>query len=266
VRACQSMRVMDLPKVSIPSDHQDAIGRYRARLSSGLRTPSALSQTLLRYMAWPEDEDKRNTWMASVIARRLTHGEKLSVPHPIMQFGGLEAVTGTALNAISDALTTETKRWAPVADVLQMVVDLHHSGLHLPGGASVSKAIELCADDECTRSAGQMRRQWGLFRNVAHLLAAGALLAREVPEGGGSIFSAAWYAPDSLLAISAGFQCFGLEFQPHGQREAVLPSSLWRLPEHCIPHDPWLQCRALLDRQKAVLSEYAARKKYVRKN
>jgi len=108
-----------------------------------------------------------------------------------------------------------------------------------------------------------MRRQWSLFRNVAHLLAAGALLAKEVPEGGGSIFSAAWYAPESLLATSAGLENFGLHFVPHSQIEPLLSrGSTWRLPPHCIPERPWLQHRTLSNRQEQLLISYKARKAY----
>jgi hypothetical protein len=251
------------PEISIPFDVKEAIGLYRKRLNMGVRVPIELSQLLLAYMAWPIDENCRNSWMASATARRLAHAEELPISHPMTQFGGLEAVTDEAFNAVSARLTAETKRWAPVADVLQMVVDLHCSGLPLSGGASVSKAIELCADDETTASAGHMRRLWSLFRDVAHLLAAGALLAREVPEGDGSIFSAAWHAPESLLAMSAGLEDFGLHFMPHGQIEPLLSrSSTWRLPAHCIPERPWLQHRTLSDRQKQVLTSYKAAKAY----
>jgi hypothetical protein len=257
------MREMNLPLVRIPSDCEEAFGTYKVRLSSGLRVPSVLSQLLLAYMAWPNDEDSRNRWMASGMAQRLANRGKLSTPHPISLFGGLEAVSWEALGAIGEGLASEMKNWEPVADVMQMLVDLSSPSLHLPGGPSISKAIEVCADDSAGLSQSQIRRKWSRFRDVAHLLAAGALLAREVPEGGGSIFSAAWCAPDSLLAISAGFQIFGLDFKPHGQRQAVLSRNLWRLPEHCIPPDPWLLRRTLSDRQKTVLSEYEAQKKKI---
>lgn len=216
MEACQSMRVMNLPEVSISSDHQDAIGRYRARLSSGLRTPSGLSQLLLAYMAWPNDEELRDIWMASGNARRLAHRGTTS-PTPIALFGGLEAVSLEALGAVGSRLETDMKSWAPVADVMQMLVDLSSPDMRLSAGPSISKAIELCADDGAGLSQSQMRKKWSRFRDAAHLIAAGALLACEVPEGGGSIFAAAWYAPDSLLAIAAGLEQFGLSFTPHGQ-------------------------------------------------
>src|ERR1700738_2727940 len=101
------MRTMDLPKVTIPSDYEDALGRYRTRLNSRLRVPNVLSQSLLAYMAWPDDEDFRNSWMRSIIAQRLGHGGKLSISHPISNFGGLEAVAGEALDAACDRLATE---------------------------------------------------------------------------------------------------------------------------------------------------------------
>jgi hypothetical protein len=155
------------------------------------------------------------------------------------------------------------KKWGPAADVMQILVDLHFSGLSLQGGASVSKAIEVCADEKSAVSVGHMRRQWGLFRDVAHLLAAGALMASEVSEGDGSIFSAAWYAPDSLLAIAAGYERFGLAFEPHGQTESVLPpDATWRLPPHFIPEKSWIHRRALSDAQKEVLDSYKAAKSH----
>jgi hypothetical protein len=217
-------------------------------------------------MAWPEDEEGRNSWMAAVLARGLAHSEELSIPDPIAEFGGLEVPTGEAFEANVGRLTEMSRGWARVADVLQTVIDLHNSGQSLAGGASISKAMALCADEKGTVSEGQMRREWGRFRNVAHLLAAGALLARDVPESDGTIFSAAWYAPDSLLAIAAGFQVFLLGWKPHGQSEPELSGSLWRLPEHYMPRHPWLPRRALSDRQRAVLSAYTARKKKHRQN
>jgi hypothetical protein len=261
------MRVMNLPlAVSIPSDLDEAVGVYRARLGSGRRVPSELSQLLLAYMAWPNEEESRDRWMVSGNTRRLAFRDGLSSPPPISLFGGPEAVAGEALNGVAGRLVAETNKWPPVADVMQMLVDLHYSGLPLPGGASVSKAMVLCADDQSGLSEGQMRRQWSRFRDVAHLLAAGALLAMEVPENG-SIFSAAWYAPDSLLGISAGFESFGLAFTPRGQPDPVLPpNSTWRLPRHCIPDKPWLRHRTLSERQREVLAVYAARKSYIRKS
>jgi hypothetical protein len=239
---------------------------YRARLDSGLRVPSEHSQLLLAYMAWPSDEEGRNRWMVSANARRLAFGDGLSSPHPISLFGGPEAIAEEALNGVAGRLAAETNKWPPVADVMQMLVDLHYSALALSGGASVSKAMTLCADDQTGLSESQMRRQWSQFRDVAHLLAAGAVLAREVPESDGSIFSAAWHAPDSLLAIAAGFESFGLAFKPHGQQASILPpDSIWRLPSHCMPEKPWLRYRQLSERQREVLAVYESKKTYIRK-
>ena len=221
---------MHLPAIEVPIDSADALGRYRARLRSGLRIPSAISQFLVAYMAWPKDEDERNRWMAATIARRRAQGAKLPLDPAISPFGGLELVTAEALNAVAGRLTDQMQSWPPAADVLQMLVDLSAPDLNLPGGPSISKALELCADDSTGFSQTQTRRCWTRFGDVAHLLAAGALIASQVPEGGGSILSAVWFAPDSLLAIAAGYQIFGLDFKPHGQSKSLLPETLWRIP------------------------------------
>ncbi len=256
------MQQMNLPQIQVPQDRQSAFGIYRTRLQSGLRTPSALSELLLAYMAWPREESGRNRWMAACNATRLAHGKKLAASPSVDPFGGLASVASEALAATVGLLTGRMKSWEPTADVLQMLVDTSDPTLKLRGGPSISKAIELCADDRSGGSQSQIRRCWGDFREVAHLLAAGAVLAKQVPEGGGSIFSAAWHAPDSLLAIASGFQMFGLDLKPHGQLEGALPSSLWRIPPHCIPDAPWIERRALSGRQKAILSGYKALKKY----
>jgi len=262
------MRGMNLPvAVRIPSDLDEAIGIYRTRLACGLRLPIELAQFLLAYMAWPNDEVSQRGWAALGITQRLAHRGSLSSPNPISLFGALEAVAAEALDGIAGRLAAEMRKWPPVADVMQTVIDLHHADLSLAGGASLSKAMTLCADDQSGLSEGQMRRQWSRFRDVAHLLAAGAVLATEVPESDGSIFSAAWYAPDSLLGISAGFESFGLAFKPHGQPDPILPPhSTWRLPRHCIPDKPWLRHRALSERQREVLAVYATSKSYIRKS
>jgi hypothetical protein len=178
----------------------------------------------------------------------------------------LETVSLEALRSVGSRLDNEMKGWAPVADVMQMLVDLSSPDLSLSAGPSISKAIELCADDFNGLSQSQIRKRWRQFRDVAHLLAAGALLACEVPEAGRSIFAAAWYAPDSVLAIAAGLEQFGLGSIPHGQAEPFLPpATTWRLPPHCIPSEPWLRRRALSERQKNVLATYKAQKPYIRK-
>jgi hypothetical protein len=228
--------------------------------------PIKLSQLLLAYMAWPNDPESQSRWMASGIAQQLAHRGSLSTPSLISLFGGLEAVAAEALDATAGRLAAEMRSWPAVADVVQTVVDLHHAGLSLAGGASVSKAMTLCADDQSGLSEGQMRRQWSRFRDVAHLVAAGAVLATEVPESDGSIFSAAWHAPDSLLGIAAGFESFGLAFKPHGQQASILPpDSTWRLPSHCMPDKPWLRYRKLSERQREVLAVYESKKTYIGK-
>lgn len=256
------MQQMNLPQIQVPQDRQSAFGIYRKRLQSVLRTPSALSELLLAYMAWPREESGRNRWMAACNATRLAHGKKLAASPSVDSFGGLASVASEAMAATVGLLTDRMKNWESTADVLQMLVDTSDPALDLRGGPSISKAIELCADDRSSRSQSQIRRCWGDFREVAHLLAAGAVLAKQVPEGGGSIFSAAWHAPDSLLAIASGFQEFGLDLKPHGRPDGALPSSLWRIPPHCIPEAPWIERRALSGRQKAILSGYKAPKKY----
>src|SRR4051812_38141026 len=126
------------------------------------------------------------------------------------------------------------------------------------GGPSISKAIDLCDYENEGYSRGHLRRLWGQFREVAHLLAAGAILAGSVPEDGSaqSIFSSTWLEPDAVAAIAAGFQVFGLNVRPHGWKGAVLPpDTVWRLPPECFPPAPFLVKRRLSETQVDFLNE-----------
>ena len=260
------MRQMKLPRVGIPVDAEEAASLYNARLAGALRIPTALSQLLLAYLAWPNDELARNRWMAVTNARRLTHGGRIVEPHALSLFGGLDHVAQEALQVFSARISEVSTKWTAVADLTQTVVDLHYSKGLPPKGASISKAMALCADEASAPSEGQLRRYWSEFRDVSHVIAAGAALALKGPLRYRNIFSAVWYAPDGVLAFSAGFQAFGLGYKPHGQKDSLLSrNTTWRIPAHCFPAEPWLVNRKLSDRQKELLATYRAAKPPPRK-
>ena len=62
----------------------------------------------------------------------------------------------------------------------------------------------------------QLRGAWSEFRDVAHLLAAGAYLAHEGlayarSANESSILNAIWIAPDAVLVLAYALQQFGLQ-------------------------------------------------------
>ena len=226
--------------------------------------PLALSRLLVAYLTWPNDEQQRNSWMATNLARTQI-GLKIdaSTPFGVFEnFGGLKAVSAPAFELLVSDLTATGKKWAPVADVFMRIVDMSLDGrLQMRGGPSISKAIDLCEYENEGRGRAQLYRLWKQFHDVAHLIAASAYLASSVPSSlDQSIFSAIWYGPDAVAGIAAGFERFGLGLTPHGQKDSVLAAkTTWRLPSECSPQVPFLVKRQLSDSQVDFLNARRSR-------
>jgi hypothetical protein len=262
------MRVMYLPKLNVPDSLDFAVGLYASRIRTALHVPLKASPLLIAYLAWPNDEQKRNSWAATIIAR--TQNERGSDSTSIFEsLGGFKAVAEPAFDALATELTAILNKWTPVADIFLRIVDMADDPrLQSRGGPSISKAIDLCDYENEGYSRGHLRRLWGQFREVAHLLAAGAILAGSVSEGrfGQSILSSVWLAPDSVVGIAAGFQMFGLNLTPHGWKGPVLPTdTVWRLPPECFPPAPFLVKRRLSESHVDFLNERRTTKSQILK-
>jgi hypothetical protein len=265
------MRVMNFPEFGAPDSAEAAIALYKARLQGTLSVPLPTSFVLLAYLAWPNDEQRRNSWMATSLARLPVEQKIESSPalNVFETFGGLKAVSEPAFDALVGELTSIGKKWVPVADVFMRIVDMSRDDrLQLRGGPSISKAIYLCEFEKEGLSHAQLYRLWKPFHDVAHLIAASAFLSSCIPSGAGrSMFSAIWYAPDAVLGIAAGFEQFGLGVTPHGQQDSVLPAkTTWRVPSECCPQVPFLIRRRLSDSQVDFLNALRSPKANISKS
>ena len=129
-----------------------------------------------------------------------------------------------------------------------------------------------CTPTHCTtasRSLSGCRETvvWSEFRDVAHILAAGAYLAHCAVERGEkrahSILSAILLVPEIVVALAIAFQKFGLTTIPHGRRTPIFdPETLWQLPETHVPEKLFLPVRVLTPRQIDLLQARRASKKY----
>jgi hypothetical protein len=264
------MRTMHLPKLTVCDTLDLAVQIYRSRVRGVLSVPLDCSPFLVAYMAWPNDEQKRNSWMATVVGRSWSQQTRAGPAFAVFGgFGGLAAITDSMFGSFATELLEIEKMWAPVADVFQRVVDMtDDSRLKSRGGASISKAVSLCETDRKGRSQAQSYRLWRRFHDVAHLIAAGAILASNAPDGepSRSILSAIWHAPDALVSIAAGFEVFGLSQTPHGQTVPVLsPDTIWHIPPNACPGEPFLAKRRLSDKQVDFLNARRSTKPYVPK-
>jgi hypothetical protein len=277
------MRVMNLPELPIGPDSVDECVRL---YFNGLPADDALwprvSLLLTAYMAWPNDEVRRDSCVATYLARFIQNSAQgtaddmpaAEAPKSLdwitfEKFGGLGAVAKPAFDHLIEDIAQVQRRWLLVADIFQMIVDMaHEDRIALGRGPSISKAIELCEIERSMPGHSQLRKAWSDFRDVAHLISASAFLAHEgLAEAAAheaSILKAIWLAPDAVLALAAGFQESGL--QPKAVRKessCLRPDKVWRIPPGLVPKKPFVVFRRLTEEQLGHLSTRRAPKKYI---
>ena len=131
------------------------------------------------------------------------------------------------------------------------------------------KEVRAKRDDTVWRPGhSQLRKAWSDFRDVAHLMVAGACLAHEglakAAAHEPSILNAIWIAPDAVLALASGFQQFGLQPKPVRKESPTLrPDKVWRIPPRLVPKKPFVVVRRLTEEQLGYLRTRRASKRYI---
>jgi hypothetical protein len=210
------MRIMHLPEIPVVAKSSDeCVKLYLERLSTNCASRPDASVLLTAYLAWPNDERRRNSFVATHLAR-LSHRRDKETTNPqadegatglFEMFGGMSAIADVAFDRLMDKLSEVQRRWLLTADIFQFIVDMAlDERAVLRGGASVSKAVDLCEVEYGLPGHSQLRAAWSEFRDVAHLLTASACLAREGRAQTGStseasILDAIWFAPDVVLTM-----------------------------------------------------------------
>jgi hypothetical protein len=248
---------------------EDCIGKYRERLlKNHVRFPEA-SVLLTAYLAWPNNEERRNSFIATQLARsgHSSDEEAKNLPTNLQagvsleMFGGVNAIATAAFDQLVDEIDQVQRKWLQTADIFQLTVDMaYDESVELRRGSSISKAIDLCELEHGLPGHSQLRRAWSEFRDVAHLLTAGAYLAHEgLPHANSadkvSILNAIWSAPDSVLALGYGLQEFGLQPKPIRTESSILrPEALWHIPDRYRPETPFVVYRRLTEAQIEFLN------------
>ncbi len=244
------MRGMNLPPLPGPPSAIDECWKlYVHRLEHGAMPFPEVSQLLVAYMAWPNDRKNRDRWMATSIAFFVAERSlkpfalpiepTTSEPGPRSQspdyiafelFGGLRTVADASLSHMMRKLNAIQPRWPRVADVLQTVVDIsQEKRASIPGGASVSKALDLLQGYSVLPRKSRLSKDWSDFRDVSHLVAASAAVAfagreQTKQQQASAVLTPLLLVPEVVLALGLAFQKFGLAFKPHGHRVSILPS------------------------------------------
>jgi hypothetical protein len=271
------MRTMHLPAISIAAQsHEACIELYFDRLSANEAFWPDASVLLTAYLAWPNDEERRNSFVATSLARLRSLSAEVTADSAddskksicLETFGGLSAVAKPAFDQLTAEISQIQRKWLFVADIFQMSVDMaFDERIALRRGASVSKAIDVCEIERGPPGHSQLRAAWSEFRDVAHLLAASAHLAHEGlahtgPSNESSILNAVWIAPDVVLALAYGLQEFGLRPKPVRKESPILkPDTLWQVSDSYKPEKPFVVFRRLSDTQLEFLNSRRVGKK-----
>ncbi len=263
------MRIMNLPKLPAqPISAEECVRIYLERSAADNSPLPQISALLTAYLSWPDNENRRDSFVASCLARLGRPSEEranepgLESPADVTfeMFGGVNAIASAALDQLSGEIGQVQRRWLWVADIFQLIVDMDYDECAvLRGGTSISKAIDLCECEPNLPGHSQLRGAWSELRDVAHLLAASAHLAHEGLARAGahdaSILKAIWIAPDAVLALACGLQEFGLQPKPIAKEPSILrPDKLWRVPENQAPAKPFIVFRRLTEAQRDFLN------------
>lgn len=240
------MRGMNLPSLPAPPLTLDeCLKIYAQQLEHGVMPFPRASQLMVAYLAWPNDRKQRDRWMATTLALFIAERDRTgSAAQPNLQlgdqsafelFGGLRTVADVSLVHMTRKLEPIQKRWLHVADILQMVVDIHHEErASISGGASISKAQDILLGYSSLPRRATLSKDWSDFRDVSHLItaaAAVAFLCGDISNGASAVLTPVLLVPEVVLALGLAFQEFGLTFKPYRQCEPILPSrTLWRIP------------------------------------
>jgi hypothetical protein len=272
------MRIMNLPGLSARRNSVDeCVGAYLERLPGDNALWPDVSALLTAYLCWPNNEERRNSFVATCLARLGIPFESGLNDAPVAcrkdntfeMFGGMDVIASVAFEQLSCEIGQVQRRWLLVADIFQSIVDMAYDHRTvLRGGPSISKAIDLCECEQGLPGHSQLRAAWSEFRDVAHLLVAGAYLAHQglarATADAGSILKGIWIAPDGVLALAYGFQEFGLEEKPIKKEGPFLTAEgLWRVSDSNKPATPFIVHRRLSETQLAFLSTRRASKEYI---
>jgi hypothetical protein len=262
---------MNLPEVSlaVTQAHEKCIELYSERLSANEARWPEVSVLLSAYLAWPSDEDRRNSFVATYLALSRCASEEgtndsaadSKAGLALELFGGISAIAKPAFDQLMAEITQLQRKWLWVADIFQLTVDMaFDERCVLRGGSSISKAVELCELERGLPGHSQLRAAWAEFREVAHLLTAGAHLAhvglgKDGPKDEPSILNSIWIAPDIVLALAYGLQEFGSQSKPVRNESSILrPDTVWRVPDCHKPEKSFVVFRRLTEDQLAFLN------------
>ena len=263
------MRVLKLPDLPAAAvSGEDWMEVYWERYSANLISWPRVSVLLMAHLAWPNNEERRNSFIATCLTLFKLANEAPPNSQELAPFGGVAAIAKAAFIPLLGEIMRLQRKWLEVAEIFQLTIDMAFDDhAILRRGPSISKAIDLCELENGLRGHSQLRQSWSEFRDVAHLLAAAAVLdpyslvpAKKAGEA--CILDPILVAPDIVLALAYDLQAFGLAPKSIHKEQPILRSDkVWQIPSSHAPESPFVIFRDLADNQLAFLSSRRAAKK-----
>ncbi len=263
------MRVLNLPALPAAAvSGENWMEVYWERYTASLIPWPRVSASLMAYLAWPNDEERRNSFIATCLTLFKLADEAPPNWQELARFGGVAAIAKAAFIPLLGEIMRLERKWLEVAEIFQLIVDMAFDDhAILRRGPSISKAIDLCELESGLRGHSQLRQSWSEFRDVAHLLAAAAVLDPHslVPAknaGEAPILAPILGAPDIVLTLAYGLQAFGLTPKSiHKEQPFLQSDKVWQIPSSHAPENPFVIFRDLAGNQLAFLGSRRVAKK-----
>jgi hypothetical protein len=257
----------------------------------------AVGWRLLAYLSWPQDEKKREQYLATLEAESASMLQAVPLPERVQK--QYQEISVTDLETAWAESKKETYDWAlqqvfaapdklkalthaPGLDALiqetgkntigclvaghilyfVFIMDKFHKG-DLNGGASVSKAVEVLeerSEGVLPKNRKDILKLWSEFKSVSHLGAALNILSPAF-KGNMELLGQEVFNiyPGPFLTIAKELQQFGLTFKAHGQKQTILdPKSHWRIPDNFLLPPVKLNFSPLSGTTLQILQNYRA--------
>jgi hypothetical protein len=122
------MRTMNLPELPVqPASADECVKICLQRLPADDASWPHASIILTAYLAWPNDAERRNSFVATHLVRftrpsdaKASHAPADSHPTVSLEvFGGINAVAKVAFDQLADEISQVQRKWLLTADIFQ---------------------------------------------------------------------------------------------------------------------------------------------------
>ncbi len=208
------------------------------------------------YLAWPNDENRRRQYLATLGATTLHGFESLRasrtadiLPQPVreaenrvfsevfLRHGGYGTVSeAPGMGRLKKLMGEDTRHWYVAGTVLCLIMTIHKHHSEIRRGGSVNKAVYLIeqhSEGRVRRNRKDLLASWAGSKPVAHLCAAIVHLRERAFHTNGNYSMRHLFGEGigELLAAARHFQDFATTYTAHGQKGPLLkPSEIFMVP------------------------------------